>query len=491
MEDNDTDVLLSYDSFVENYSQSSEDDLKSYLDEVIDDELNNDTSEEISATDTANHPDDEYTLEADDIDSDQAALEDAYQVLTETHPELDMSYDDFVNEYELLNEPDVDTYLNSYDDVLVTPLASPDPNAWYYNTGTSLPRRATYSNYGLLHSAKKGDLIYEGNGGFGITGHIAMVEGIFYSTTYDQFYIRLIEATSKGVCRGVLDDTRVDDKDVSLLSVKASSGVTEKIKNSAVAFCISQLGKDYRLDLAHDTSASEMDWYCSELVWAAYKRQGIDLEVIPWPYENESGITPHDLLHSEHVSRVYFKDAKISFGDIGSHWAKPQIHYVARNGLMNGITTTEFGPDTTLSRAMAITVLYRLAGTPTNAGSEPFSDVSNADWYSVAVSWAYSNGIVSGVTSTTFCPNNAVTREQLVTMLYRYAQYKGLSTSYSNSLSAFTDAGSISSYAVVPMKWAVSKGILAGTTSTTLSPQETCTRAQYAVFIYRVITKLM
>ena len=122
---------------------------------------------------------------------------------------------------------------------------------------------------------EKGDIVYEAQGGFGVTGHIAIVEGKYYSAEKKQYYVRLIEAIEQGVCRSVLVDQRVVDKTVTVYRV---TGASNAQKNAAVSFCRSQLGKKYNCDLSHDTSASEKDWYCSELVWAAYKNQGIDIE---------------------------------------------------------------------------------------------------------------------------------------------------------------------------------------------------------------------
>ena len=169
---------------------------------------------------------------------------------------------------------------------------------YYYNTGTSCPSSATYSKYKLLSKVQKGDIIYEASGFFGITGHIAVVEGI-YSRPGGGQYIRLIEAIDKGVVRSILDDTRIDERDGYVLRVKSA---TTTQKNNAVSFCVGEVGSKYSLDFAHDTSSSETDWYCSELAWAAYKNQGIDIETTGWL--NEPGITPRDIYRSNKVSTV-------------------------------------------------------------------------------------------------------------------------------------------------------------------------------------------
>lgn len=168
---------------------------------------------------------------------------------------------------------------------------------YYYDTGTTCPVEATYDKYNLLDIVKKGDIVFEAAGGFGITGHIAIVEGI-YERENGGKYIRLVEAGSFGVARSILDDTRYDEKEAMILRV---SNATEHQKSAAVDFCISQLGKGYFIDFQKDTSPNEKDWYCSELVWAGYKNQGIDIEVDGF---NEPGVTPRDIRNSSLTQEI-------------------------------------------------------------------------------------------------------------------------------------------------------------------------------------------
>lgn len=172
-------------------------------------------------------------------------------------------------------------------------------SGYYYNTGTTRPSQCNYSKYYLLSKAKKGDIFYEEKGGKGITGHVGIVEGKFYKTS-GGYYIRIIEATpAYGVKRGVLDDKRADEGAVTLLRPVADNNV----KVSSVDFCVSQLDKGYELDLPNkDYGKNEKDWYCSELLWAAYKNQGKDLETTG--VLNEPGITPRDLLKSSQTKTI-------------------------------------------------------------------------------------------------------------------------------------------------------------------------------------------
>ena len=167
------------------------------------------------------------------------------------------------------------------------------------------------------------------------------------------------------------------------------------------------------------------------------------------------------------------------FTDVYSYsWFYDAVQFVYDNDIMNGVSDTSFNPDGTVTRGMIVTMLWRLAGEPYSFGGG-FSDVPAGHYCYSAAAWASRNGIVNGMTSTTFAPDTNITREQLVTILYRYAQYLGYSTTGS-SLYGFTDASSVSSYAANAMSWAVKHGIISGVTTSTLVPAGTATRAQAA-----------
>lgn len=188
------------------------------------------------------------------------------------------------NEYE-----EIGTYNNIGTDETDFSSLSSGSSPYYYNSGLDCPKEASYGKYNLLDNVKKGDVLFDAKGGHGITGHISIVEGIFTSKDGTR-YIRIIEAIGVGVVRGILDDNRIDEREVTVLRVAPA---TEKDKEGAVNFCISQLGKSYRLDFTKDTSPNEKHWYCSELVWASYKNQNIDIEdksIISGP-----GVTPRDV----------------------------------------------------------------------------------------------------------------------------------------------------------------------------------------------------
>ena len=138
-----------------------------------------------------------------------------------------------------------------------------------------------------------------------------------------------------------------------------------------------------------------------------------------------------------------------------------------------------------MTRAMLVTVLYRLEGDPTVTGRSSFTDVRSGAYYEKSVIWAAANGIVTGTDSTSFSPDAKVTREQLAAILYRYAQYKGYDVSLVKGLENYTDSSTVASYAIRPMQWAVANGRINGTSATTLTPTGGATRAQVAVILMR------
>ena len=156
---------------------------------------------------------------------------------------------------------------------------------------------------------------------------------------------------------------------------------------------------------------------------------------------------------------------------------------------MVGTGDDTFAPEHNMTRGQLITVLYRLSGeTVSKNAPNPFEDVNPKAFYGDAVRWGYANGIVQGTTATKFAPNAPVTREQLAVMLSRYADCTGVLTPDGVDLSDFADANRISPYAQPAMSWAVAKGLLVGTSTTTLSPKGTATRAQLATVLMRFYT---
>lgn len=166
-------------------------------------------------------------------------------------------------------------------------------------------------------------------------------------------------------------------------------------------------------------------------------------------------------------------------------WYADAVAYVYDNGLMSGTSTTLFSPNATTTRGMIVTMLYRLEGEPRISSGSAFDDVDAGMYYADAVAWASQNDIVTGYDEATFGPNNAITREQMAAILYRYAQYKGYRTTAGVDLSGYVDADSVSSYALASLQWANAAGLVTGTSSNTLTPDGSATRAQVATIFMR------
>lgn len=169
-------------------------------------------------------------------------------------------------------------------------------------------------------------------------------------------------------------------------------------------------------------------------------------------------------------------------------WYYDEVMYVADHGIMTGTTTDTFDPNGTASRGMLVTTLYRMAGEPSvSLSSVSFTDVSSGSWYEKSVKWAASNKIVDGYGNGKFGPNDPVTREQFVTILYRYASLMGYNT-YAGSginLNVYKDAGSVSGYAVTAMQWGVGGKLIEGKSGLLLDPQGKATRAEMATMLMR------
>ena len=181
---------------------------------------------------------------------------------------------------------------------------------------------------------------------------------------------------------------------------------------------------------------------------------------------------------------------KLPFTDVKEgDWYYRAVRYAVQQGLFKGVTDTTFAPNSKLNRAMAVTILYRLAGEPESTEQVTFTDVKEGAYYYKAVAWALENGITTGVDATRFAPNADVTREQMVTFLHRYAEVSGQDVNRMASLSSFRDAGSVSNYAREAMAWAVGNGILQGMEQDLLAPQGTATRAQAAAILMRFLTR--
>lgn len=177
---------------------------------------------------------------------------------------------------------------------------------------------------------------------------------------------------------------------------------------------------------------------------------------------------------------------ELSFSDVNGHWASSAIEKTVNEGLFMGTSSTSFSPNSAMSRSMLVTVMHRLAGKP-EGGAHTFKDVKADVYYNDAVAWASSKGIVKGVDSERFAPEQSISREQLAQIVYNYVKTTGKDVSINNTLADFTDADKVSSWASNAMQWAVGSGLLSGKGNGKLDPSGAATRAEAATILQRFI----
>lgn len=182
------------------------------------------------------------------------------------------------------------------------------------------------------------------------------------------------------------------------------------------------------------------------------------------------------------------EENKPKFSDIENHWGRNDIEKASELGIMKGVSDYEFAPDDDLTRGMFVTILYRLEREPKHTEIK-FSDVNSADWYFDAVAWAKENGITDGISDTEFGPNLKITREQMAVFMYRYAKYLKSVTDINTDIMSYKDYNDISEYAVDAMRWAAENKIMSGKSAATLNPSDTATRAETAAVVMRFINR--
>jgi hypothetical protein len=200
-----------------------------------------------------------------------------------------------------------------------------------------------------------------------------------------------------------------------------------------------------------------------------------------------------------HFSKFFISEWINPFTDIAKgEWFYKAARYAYSNTLITGTTDTTFAPQTTLTRAMLATILYRNAAVGDGVHTVPppettFTDVASGQWYTPAIAWASSNNLITGIGNNKFAPDDPITREQFATLLYRYTQWSvgggvpDAPPSENANLSAYTDAETISDWAQEAMSWAYATGLVTGRTPTTLAPQIPATRAEAAMLLQRYL----
>ena len=214
-------------------------------------------------------------------------------------------------------------------------------------------------------------------------------------------------------------------------------------------------------------------------------------------YDFESKVTKNFTLYAkwdkhddEQSSTDTHNCPSLAFDDLDiTKWYHFDTDYVIENGIFKGTTETTFEPDSAQTRAMMVTVLYRVEGEPAVNRSIPFADVDMGAYYANAVIWGQQNGIIKGYSETEFGPDDKITREQIAAIMHRYAQYKGydVSVGENTNILSYDDFDSISEYAIPSMQWAVGSGLMKGKSASTLNPLDNATRAEIAAILHRFI----
>lgn len=209
---------------------------------------------------------------------------------------------------------------------------------------------------------------------------------------------------------------------------------------------------------------------------------------IKYDFSNKviSGFTIYAKWIKSELNDVDNENALTDFDDIkiGS-WYEEAIAYVIKSNLFNGVSDDKFAPDSNMTRGMLITVLYRLENPVAKERTHTFNDVIDGSWYEDAIAWAVECGIINGVDEANFSPDGDITREQMISIIYRYAKNKNYNTDDMSDLACFTDVNEISEYAMDAMKWAHAVGLIDGINETSISPKTTATRAHVATILMR------
>ncbi len=211
--------------------------------------------------------------------------------------------------------------------------------------------------------------------------------------------------------------------------------------------------------------------------------------LIKYASEELDGVISQGYANPHGDGRIKIISQAYSFTDIQNHWAKDIIESAVRANLMTGVSETEFAPDLNITRGMFVTILYRLEGEPTSPKLN-FQDVSSGEYYSGAIAWAKANEIINGISDTEFAPDSNITREQLAAILHRYAKFKGcdVSVGEDTNILSYDDVFDISEYAIPSMQWTCGAGLMKGKTESTLNPHDNTTRAEAAAILQSFIT---
>ncbi|PKM71887.1 MAG: hypothetical protein CVU91_12105 [Firmicutes bacterium HGW-Firmicutes-16] len=283
----------------------------------------------------------------------------------------------------------------------------------------------------------------------------------------------------KGIGNQTSSDIKVEMKDVSPAHQESlPSKKVFSLTVSSGSSTITNFGGAVTVTLPYTLKEGET----AEDVTVWYLASDSSMTEIPCTYDPATKLATFTVTHfSLYVVGVPWNNP---FTDVKENdWFYSAVEFVSSNGMMKGIGGTDFSPNTTVTRGMLVTILWRLENEPATAKTISFSDVSDGNWYAKAVTWAAANNIVTGYAGK-FNPDDALTREQLAAILYRYAAYKNYDVSAGESLSAYADKPS--DWAFSSVSWAVAKGLIKGSGGS-LDPKGSATRAQTATILQRFI----
>ena len=207
---------------------------------------------------------------------------------------------------------------------------------------------------------------------------------------------------------------------------------------------------------------------------------GIFVAIYSWWRSVDNCVAKCTVALKKQITNLPFKDVK------KSDWFYNAVEYTYKNNIISGYDKTTFAPNDKITRAMMVTILYRMEGSPNNNGKSKFSDVPTNEWYSKAIKWASEKGIVNGYGGTNnFGPNDNIIRQDLAGILRNYAKYKKKNINVLANLTNFKDYKKVENYAVTSMKWAVGNGVITGNSDGTLNPKGNATRAEAAAMIQK------
>ena len=314
-----------------------------------------------------------------------------------------------------------------------------------------------------------------------------------FELEYDRTCLELVKAEDKGLLKGAVFSQTYDKFPyIMLWNSSSAENFTENGVLVTLTFkVLDNPSKDtadikisYLPDNVYDADLNNIDLGITN---GSIKITGMPQKA---PSQSSSGGGSRPPVSvKEEEPKVFQEDTTPSFSDVkNSDWYFDAVSFVTRSNIMKGTSSSTFSPDLPLTRAMLVTVLYRNENAPDVYTEKAFEDVAEDTYYADAVNWAKNNNIVNGISETKFSPDTNITREQLVSILYRYARYKDYNVTAQTKLSKYDDFNDLSDYAVVPMQYAVAKGLIKGNSATTINPHSNATRAETATILHRFLT---